>query len=94
MPVELTPDQRREALASIRRFFQEELDQDIGDLKAALVLDYVLREIGPSVHNAAVEKAQTYMRDRLADLGALASEVEFAYWPKSGKNVRRGPRPA
>ena len=91
MAIELSSEQRREAIASLRRFFLEELEQDIGELKAGLVLDYMLREIGPSVHNAAIEKAQTYIRDRLADLEALAAEPEFSYWPKSGRRVRRGP---
>ena len=91
MALELTPEQRTEAIQSIRRFFTEELDQDIGDLKAALVLDYVLRELAPSVHNAAIETAQAYLRDRLSDLEAIAAEPEFAYWPKGGRSVRRGP---
>jgi len=91
LAIELTTEQRSEAVQSIRRFFQEELELDIGDLKAALVLDYVLREIAPSVHNDAIEKAQTYMRDRLADLEAIAAEPEFSYWPKGGRRVRRGP---
>lgn len=32
--------------------------------------------------------AQTFLRDRLADLEGVCSEPEFAYWPKAG-SVRR-----
>lgn len=83
MAIELTPEARKQAIASLRRYFTEELDQDVGDLKAGLLLEFMLREIGPSIHNAAIERAQVYLRDRLVDLEAVAAEVEFAYWPKS-----------
>ncbi len=83
MAIALSAEPKKRAIASIRRFFDEQLEQDIGDLKAALVLDYFLREIGPSVHNAAIEHAQAYLRDRVADLDGVCTEAEFGYWPKS-----------
>ena len=90
MGIELPDEARARSIASIRRYFREELDQDIGDLKAGTILDYFLREIAPSVHNAAVELSQTYLRDRVADLGAIAEEVEFGYWPKSASRKPGG----
>jgi uncharacterized protein (DUF2164 family) len=89
MPITLSDDNKKLVIASVRRYFSEELDQDIGDLKAALVLDFFLREVGPSVYNAAIADAQTYLRDRLADLEATCYEPEFAYWPKSSASPRR-----
>lgn len=89
MAIELPPEFRKQASASIRTFFAEELDQDIGDLKAELVLDFFLRELAPSVHNAAIGKAQVYLRDRLVDLEAVTTEPEFMYWPKSGPRSRK-----
>ncbi len=49
-------DERTEEylLGSIRRFFAENLDDDIGDLKARSVLDFFVRELGPSVYNQAI----------------------------------------
>ena len=83
MPIELPDDVRKRSVASIKRYFDEELDQDIGDLKAGLVLDFFLKEIAPSVYNAAIADAQAYMRDRVADLEGACSAPEFAYWPPS-----------
>ena len=82
MAIQLSDDATKRARASIRRYFAEQLDQDIGDLKADLVLDFFLREIGPSVHNAAIEYAQVYLRDRVADLDGVCTEPEFGFWPK------------
>jgi uncharacterized protein (DUF2164 family) len=86
MAITLPPDATKRCRASLRRFFAEQLETDIGDLKADLVLDFVLREIAPSVHNAAIETAQTYLRDRVADLDGACAEPEFAYWPKAPRS--------
>jgi uncharacterized protein (DUF2164 family) len=82
MNISLSEDVKKQSIASIRRYFDEELDQDIGDLKAALVLDFILKEIAPSVYNGAVNDAQTYLRDRVADLEGACTVPEFAFWDK------------
>ena len=63
----------------------EELDQEIVELQAGLMLDFFLREIGPSVYNAAIGDAQTFIRDRLTDLESACFVPEFEYWPKSAR---------
>lgn len=87
MNVSLTDEARKQSIASIRRYFAETLEQDIGDLKAALMLDFILKEIAPSVYNGAISDAQTYLRDRVADLEGACSAPEFAFWDRPG--VRR-----
>ena len=51
MPVTLPDEARQRAVQSLRRYADEELDLDLGDLAAGFLLDFVLREIGPSVHS-------------------------------------------
>ncbi|HEY2824302.1 MAG TPA: DUF2164 domain-containing protein [Gemmatimonadales bacterium] len=89
MAITLSPENTKLALGSIRRFVLEELELDVGDLKARLVLDFVLKEIAPSVYNGAIGDAQTYLRDRVADLEGACSEPEFGYWPKTTPGVKR-----
>lgn len=89
--LEPSDEQRRQALQSIQRFTEEEFEQDIGEMKADLLLEFMLQEIGPSVYNLAVSDAQTYLRDRLLDLEAACYYPEFTYWlPGDKKGVRRG----
>jgi len=38
--ITIPEEARRQAIASIRRHAEENLEQEIGDLKAALLLDY------------------------------------------------------
>ena len=86
MAITLSADTTKRLAGSIKRYFAEHLDQDIGDLKAGLLLDYVLKEVGPSVYNQAIADAQTYFQGRVVDLEGVCYEKEFNYWaPDSSK---------
>ncbi len=89
MKISLSDAATKHSIASIKRYFAESLDQDIGDLKAALVLEFILKEVAPSVYNGAIADAQTYLRDSVADLDGACAVQEFAYWERS--SVRRSP---
>ncbi len=89
MPIDLTPDARAQALASVKRFAREELDLDLGDLKAGTVLEFFLKELGPSVYNQAVADAQRYMQDRALDLEGACHQDEFGFWAPPAKGRRR-----
>ncbi len=80
MTIELSPETTMQLNASIKRFVAEHLDQDIGDLKAGLLLDYCLREIGPAIYNRAIADAQAYFQGRVVDLEGACYEKEFTYW--------------
>lgn len=87
MTIALPDDATKHAVASIKRYVAEELDQDIGDLKAGLMLEFFLKEIAPTVYNTAIADAQAFLRDRVADLDGACAAPEFAYWKSS--TVRR-----
>jgi len=89
MALQFDDETTSRATASLRRFCKEHLDQEIGELKARLMLEYILKEIGPSVYNGAIADAQRYMSERIADLDGACAEPEFAYWPRS--TTRRSP---
>jgi uncharacterized protein (DUF2164 family) len=83
MVVALSDDIATRALASIQRYAAEHLDEELGELQARLLLEFFLKEIAPSVYNAAIADAQTYLRDRVADLEGACYAPEFGYWPKA-----------
>jgi len=82
MAIKLGKDTEKYLLGSIKRFVAENLDEEIGDLKAALFLEFCVREIGPSIYNQAIADAQGYMQEKAADLGGTRFEAEFDYWRK------------
>ncbi len=81
--LELNKQQRTAAIASIQRYFQENLPDPIGDLPAGLLLNFFLEEIGPAVYNQAISDAQTRLSQRVADLNGELFSDEFQYWPRA-----------
>ncbi len=82
MTIELTNDARTDAIASIKRYFQENMSEPIGDLQAGLLLNFIVEEIGPSIYTRAVADAQKRMEQRASDLSGELYADEFQYWPK------------
>ena len=82
MAIELSKDTEQQLIASIKRYFGEHMDDEIDDLKASLLLDFCLREIGPSIYNQAIADAQAHLHDRVADLDGTCFEPEFGYWKR------------
>jgi uncharacterized protein (DUF2164 family) len=78
--ISIPREKQQQVIASIRRYFSENLDDEIGELKAGLVLDYFLREIGPTIYNQAIIDAQAFFQEKVADLDGSCYEPEFDYW--------------
>lgn len=90
MGIELSKEVRAEAVASVQRYFEENLPAPIGELAAGLLLNYFLEEIGPVIYNKAIADAQVRMAQRAADLSGELYEAEFGYWQRvDAKRKRR-----
>jgi uncharacterized protein (DUF2164 family) len=82
MTIEIPKEARKEAIASIERYFQENMEEKIGNIAAGALLNYFLEEIGPLVYNQAVAEVQERLQARIAELDIDVHEDEFQYWRK------------
>ena len=82
MAIEIGKATRERLIASIQRYFAEYLEQDIGHLKASLLIDFALKEIGPSVYNLAVGDAQTAIQQMVSEIDGTCFEREFGFWKR------------
>jgi uncharacterized protein (DUF2164 family) len=82
MPIELPKPTLDQLTGSVRRYLQEEMDLDCGELQARLLLDFVLAEVGPAVYNHAIRDAASFMQDRVLDMDATCHEPEMTWWDK------------
>ena len=80
MAIQFPKEKQDELVQSIRRFFEEHMDDKIGDLKAFLLYDYILKEFGPVVYNRAIEDAKVYFHDRTEDLDGTCFHPENEFW--------------
>lgn len=82
MTIELPKADRAQAIASIERYFRDNMDEPIGNIAAGGLLGFFLEEIGPSIYNQAIRDAQERLQVRVAELDFEVHEDEFAYWQK------------
>jgi uncharacterized protein (DUF2164 family) len=80
MAIEITKQETDEIVYSLKKYFSSELDQDLSDLKAKLLLSYVLKEIAPLAYNQGVKHSEEFFRARLEDLSATVFEPGLTYW--------------
>jgi uncharacterized protein (DUF2164 family) len=88
MNVEISGQARADAVASIKRYFEENMTEPIGDLPAGLLLNFFVEEIGPVIYNRAIADVQARMEQRLSDLSGELFADEFQYWPNIERKRR------
>jgi uncharacterized protein (DUF2164 family) len=90
MTIELSQTARADAIASLQRYFEENMPEPLGDLPAGLLLNFFVEEIGPAIYNKAIADAQMRMQQHAMDLHGVLFAEEFTYWPKlDAKRKRR-----
>ncbi len=90
--MELSERVRMDAIASLQRYFHEELQAELGALPAVNLLNFILEEIGPAVYNKAVLDAQVRVQSRTAELDAELYLDPFQFWSRLEKR-RKVKRP-
>jgi uncharacterized protein (DUF2164 family) len=88
MPFELTKEAKQNAIESIQKYFEVNMDEPIGNLAAGALLGFLLEEIGPSIYNKGVTDAQERMQMRLSELGSEVYEDEFQYWRRRDRGQK------
>jgi uncharacterized protein (DUF2164 family) len=87
--IELPKDVRQQAIASIERYFLENMEDKIGNVAAAGLLGFFLEEVAPAVYNQAVRDVQERLHLRVEEVDIDVHEDEFAYWKKFDRPGKR-----
>lgn len=82
MAIELQKEIRKNAIASIQRYFSENMATRIGNIQAGALLGFFVEEIGPSIYNQAVLDVQERLLPRISELDLEIHEEEFVHWKK------------
>jgi uncharacterized protein (DUF2164 family) len=74
-PLRLTDEEREAATLAIRDYFERERDEQLGELAAGLLLDFIAERLGPHFYNRGIEDAQALIA-RFGD--SLDADLEAA----------------
>jgi uncharacterized protein (DUF2164 family) len=85
MSLELTPTEITEIIPSLQKYFREELEQELSEMRARFLLEYFQKEIAPVAYNKGVKDAEEYFRTKTEDLTGICFEQPLAYWTRKKK---------
>lgn len=85
MPLELTPPEIERVIPSLQKYFREEFEQELSEMRARFLLEYFLKEIGPFAYNKGVKDAEQYFRRHTEDLSGICYEDPLTYWNRRKK---------
>ena len=71
MEIELTKEVREIFIENLKRYYFKERDEELSDLGAELLMDFIVNDLGPYIYNKAVEDSYVYMNERIEDLLGL-----------------------
>jgi uncharacterized protein (DUF2164 family) len=86
--VEISKPARADAIASLQRYFAENMAEPLGDLPAGLLLNFFLEEVGPVIYNQAIRDAQRGCSNELPILMANSMLTHFSIGPRSTQSAR------
>ena len=89
MSIELPKDARQAAIASIERYFAENMEERIGNMAAGALLGFFVEEVGPVIYNMAVAEVQERLQARIMELDLEVHEDPFQYWRKYDASKKR-----
>lgn len=67
-PIEFSREERAAITAKLRDYFARELDQELGQLPAEMLLDFIGKEIGGAFYNRGVHDAQQLVQQKAEDI--------------------------
>ena len=66
--IKLSKEQRDDMIAAIKNYFYHEREEELGDLAASMILDFIIDKLAPEFYNKGVYDSYKYMNDRVEDL--------------------------
>lgn len=74
--IKLPKEETERIVAAIKRYFDAELEQDIGGFEAEFLIDFFAGQIGPHFYNQGLLDAQQLFAARAEEIGYQLQELE------------------
>ncbi|KUO76736.1 MAG: hypothetical protein APF81_11650 [Desulfosporosinus sp. BRH_c37] len=75
MEIELTREVRTVLVESLKSYYWNERNEELNNLGAELLLDFIINEIGPYIYNKAIDDSYAYMSERIEDMLGLQKRI-------------------
>lgn len=75
-PIVFSKEEQRDFIPRIKAFVRDELDTEIGDLQASMLMDFFAEKLGHAVYNRAVYDAQALIAAKADEMAEALYALE------------------
>ena len=75
-PIVFSKEEQRDFIPRIKTFLRDELDTEIGDLQASMLMDFFAEKLGYAVYNRAVYDAQALIAAKADEMAEALYALE------------------
>ncbi|MFC5343444.1 DUF2164 domain-containing protein [Brevundimonas staleyi] len=75
-PIVFSKEEQRDFIPRIKAFVRDELDTEIGDLQASMLMDFFAEKLGHAVYNRAIYDAQALIAAKADEMAEALYELE------------------
>lgn len=66
--LKLTMENEKVLKEMIRNFFEEQYEEEIGDLKSQLIFDFFAESLAPTFYNMGIKDTVAFLSDKMDDV--------------------------
>ncbi|MBM70169.1 MAG: hypothetical protein CME43_11895 [Haliea sp.] len=77
-PLDFSREQKERMAAKVKRYLNEELQQDIGSFDAEFLVDFLAEELGPYFYNRGLSDAMSLFTEKMGELDYQVQELAQA----------------
>ena len=74
--IEFSKAQKEHLVSKIQRYFEDELEHELGQFDAEFLLDFISKQLGAYYYNQGLYDAQSILQERLQNVSEAIYEIE------------------
>jgi uncharacterized protein (DUF2164 family) len=80
-------EQKTQIISLVQQYFRKERDEEISDLAAEFLMDFMIKQISPFIYNQAINDVQSIVSQKMAlleeDVDILKMPIKLSYQSES-----------
>jgi uncharacterized protein (DUF2164 family) len=89
MIIKMPKEQKNQIISLVQQYFRDERDEEISDLAAEFLMDFMMKQISPFIYNQAINDVQSVLSQKMAlleeDVYALKMPIKLSYQKDESK---------
>jgi len=77
--IKLSDPIREKLIYELQEYFRKEREDDLNHLGAHLMIDFIIKELGPMIYNQALFDVHKLMEDKIDDILLLELDDKYDY---------------